>query len=122
MLTARENLGVSLRLAGRREADRVVDRFLAALGLRDRGDVRASLLSGGEQQRAAIASAAARDAPLVLADEPTAEVDERNEQLVLQALLSLRETVGSTVVVVTHSLRVAEAADRVLELRDGRIV
>ncbi|MEA2368837.1 MAG: putative transport system ATP-binding protein, partial [Thermoleophilaceae bacterium] len=73
-----------------------------------------------EQQRVAIAAAAARRAPLVLADEPTAELDEANERVVLDALRALREDYGSSVLVVTHSDRVAAAADRVIEMRDGR--
>ena len=70
----------------------------------------------------AIAAAAAREAPLVLADEPTAELDERNEAIVLDALGRLRGELGSTVVVVTHSVRVADRVDRVVEMRDGRVV
>jgi ABC-type lipoprotein export system ATPase subunit len=58
----------------------------------------------------------------VFADEPTAELDEQNEEVVLEALRHLREEFGSTVVLVTHSSRVADAADRVLELRDGKLV
>ena len=65
-------------------------------------------------------AAAAREAPLVLADEPTAELDERNEELVLADLHRLRDAFGTTVVVVTHSQRVADSADRVVELHDGR--
>jgi putative ABC transport system ATP-binding protein len=79
-------------------------------------------LSGGEQQRVAIAAAYARRAPLVLADEPTGELDTRNEQTVLEALSHLREAAGSAVVVVTHSERVAAGADRVIEMRDGQVV
>ena len=105
-LTARENVALALRLAGTRRTTKQ----------------RAATLSGGEQQRTAIAAAAAREAPLVLADEPTAELDARNEELVLEALQRLREEFGSTVVLVTHSSKVAEAADRVVELRDGRLV
>ena len=66
-----------------------------------------------------IEGAVFRGTPLVLADEPTAELDAKNEQAVLAALQRLRNDFGSTVVVVTHSTRVAEAADRVVELRDG---
>ena len=77
-------------------------------------------LSGGEQQRVAIAAAAAREAPLVLADEPTGELDAGNERIVLDALAQLRELNGATVVAVTHSRRVSEAADRVITLVDGR--
>jgi putative ABC transport system ATP-binding protein len=122
MLSARENTAVSLRLAGRESGHVAVDRALDAFDLRRRERQQAGTLSGGEQQRVAIAAAAAREAPLVLADEPTAELDERNEEVVLEALARLRDEFASTVVVVTHSQRVAEAADQVLELRDGRLV
>ncbi|MFN2616095.1 MAG: ABC transporter ATP-binding protein [Thermoleophilaceae bacterium] len=120
-LSARDNVAIALRLA--RDTDSVNDRAadaLAALGLGDRLRHRPSALSGGEQQRVAIAAAAARRAPLVLCDEPTGELDERNEELVLQALLRLRSDAGSTVVVVTHSERVGAALDRVVEIRDGK--
>jgi putative ABC transport system ATP-binding protein len=120
VLSARENVAVSLYVAG---CSNVLERAGVALeefGLGDRSDARAGALSGGEQQRVAIAAAAAREALLVLADEPTAELDERNEAIVLAALERLRERFGSTVVVVTHSPRVAVAVDRVIELCDGR--
>src|SRR6185437_13861765 len=118
-LSARENVALGLRLARRREGIRpTAERVLDVFDLR-REDQRAGSLSGGEQQRVAIAAAAAREAPLVLADEPTAELDLRNEQVVLTALRRLRDEFASTVVVVTHSPRVAEAADRVIEIRDG---
>jgi putative ABC transport system ATP-binding protein len=119
-LSARENLTVGLRLAGRRRTGSAVDRALDAFDLRGRERQSARTLSGGEQQRVAIAAAAAREAPLVLADEPTAELDARNEEIVLLALLRLRDEFGSSIVVVTHSPRVAEAVDRVIELRDGK--
>ena len=109
-LTARENVSVSLRLANR-------DRGAAD---EDRAGHRAGTLSGGEQQRVTIAAAAARHAPLVLADEPTAELDERNEEVVLEEFRRLRRDFGATVVVVTHSPAVAATADRVVEIRDGR--
>lgn len=117
-LTAAENILLGLRLAGR---DGDADAALADFGLAHASSRLAGVLSGGEQQRVAIAAAAAREAPLVLADEPTAELDERNESIVLEALLALRDR-GATVVVVTHSAHVAESADRVVEVRDGRVV
>jgi putative ABC transport system ATP-binding protein len=120
-LSAGENVALALRLAGRRRVDEPVERALDAFDLRRRERTRAGALSGGEQQRLAIAAAAAREAPLVLADEPTAELDERNERIVLEALARLRVEFGSTVVVVTHSPRVADAVDRVIELHDGRV-
>jgi putative ABC transport system ATP-binding protein len=121
-LSARENVTVSLSLAGHRAPGPAADEALAAFGLERRGRQRAGSLSGGEQQRVAIAAAAARRAPLVLADEPTGELDAANERLVLDALAQLRESFSSTVVVVTHGTRVARAADRVVELRDGAVV
>jgi putative ABC transport system ATP-binding protein len=121
-LTARENVALSLRLAGRAAPRGNVDEALEAFGLGGRAGQSAATLSGGEQQRVAIAAAAAREAPLVLADEPTAELDERNEQIVLEALARLRSDFGSTVVIVTHSSAVATAADRVLEIRDGQLL
>jgi putative ABC transport system ATP-binding protein len=117
-LSAQENVATGLRLAGVADAEEAAEAALIQFGLGDRGSHRASALSGGEQQRVAIAAASARRAELVLADEPTGELDEENEQLVLQALRELR----STVVVVTHSERVAGAVDRVIEMRDGRAI
>jgi len=119
-LTARENVLVSLRLAGLDGSS--ADEALAHFGLAARSGLRAGVLSGGEQQRVAIAAAAARRAPLVLADEPTAELDERNEEVVLEEFRRLREDFGATVVVVTHSPAVATSADRVVEIRDGKVV
>jgi putative ABC transport system ATP-binding protein len=121
-LRARENLLLSLRLAGRSDAPDAAGEALDAFGLGPAADRPAGVLSGGEQQRVAIAAAAARRAPLVLADEPTGELDLANEALVLEALLRLRTDFGSTVLIVTHSPRLADAADRVVEVRDGRVV
>lgn len=120
-LSALENVELSLRLAGRGSRDAAVA-TLTTFGLEHRLEQRPAELSGGEQQRVAIAAAAARHAPLVLADEPTAELDEANEQIVLDALALLSAEYGSTVVVVTHSTRVAESADRVVDVRDGRVL
>jgi ABC-type lipoprotein export system ATPase subunit len=121
-LSARENIVAGLRIAGREDPAALAKDALATFGLAQRATHRAGALSGGEQQRVAIAAAFARGAPLVLADEPTGELDARNEQIVLDALGRLGEQRGSTVVVVTHSERVAAAADRVVEMRDGRVV
>jgi ABC-type lipoprotein export system ATPase subunit len=113
---------LGLRLAGRQGRLRdQVERALDAFDLQRREGQRAGTLSGGEQQRVAIAMAAAREAPLILADEPTAELDAGSERLVLRALRRLRDEFGTTVVVVTHSARVAESSDRVIEIRDGAV-
>ena len=120
-LSARENVTTALRLADADRADRRAGEALDAFGLGDRGGLRPGSLSGGEQQRVAIAAAAARRAPLVLCDEPTGQLDERNEGLVLESLRELRDQFGATVVVVTHAERVATACDRVVEIHDGRV-
>jgi putative ABC transport system ATP-binding protein len=120
-LSARENVATVLRLAGRDDAEDAASEALEAFGLGDRQHLRPSSLSGGEQQRVAIAAAAARQARLVLADEPTGELDERNEAIVLEALRDLRDVYGSTILVVTHADRVAGACDRVVSIRDGRV-
>jgi putative ABC transport system ATP-binding protein len=120
-LSARENVALALRLAGRRDGDAAAERALDVFELQKRQGQTAGSLSGGEQQRVAIAAAAAREPPLVVADEPTAELDARSEAIVLRALRRLRDEFGCTVVVVTHSPRVAVAVDRVIEIRDGRV-
>ncbi len=121
-LTVRENVVTALQLAGIQDAGRRADTALAQFGLGARMQHRPSALSGGEQQRVAIAAAAGRGAPLVLADEPTGELDRAKERLVLEALARLRDANGATIVTVTHSPRVAAAADRVVTLVDGRAV
>jgi len=120
-LSARENVAVGLRLAGHDDPIGAAEDALGAFGLEARATHRVGALSGGEQQRVAIAAAYARRAPLVLADEPTGELDAANEQRVLEALHQLRDRQGSTVIMVTHSSLVAAAADRVIEMRDGRV-
>ena len=121
-LTARENVAVALRLAGFNRATQQARESLDLVGLGSRTEHRVAALSGGEQQRVAIAAAVARRAPLVLADEPTGELDAANERLVLDMLGRLSVEHESTVIVVTHSDAVAAAADRVVELRDGSVV
>jgi putative ABC transport system ATP-binding protein len=121
-LSARENVALTLRLAGHADPVGAAEEALRVFGLAARAGHRVGALSGGEQQRVAIAAAYARQASLVLADEPTGELDAGNEERVLEALRQLRERQGSAVVVVTHSSRVAGAADRVIEMRDGRVI
>lgn len=122
ILSAQENVVVSLRLAGLPDAEGLARDALEEFGLGNRARHRARELSGGEQQRVAIAAAAARKASLVIADEPTGELDATNEQIVLDAMRRLCERSCSTVVTVTHSKQVASAADRVVEMRDGRVL
>jgi putative ABC transport system ATP-binding protein len=122
-LTARENVAACVRLAGLdRDPRDAADEALAIFGLEPRARHTPDRLSGGEQQRVAIAAAAARRPRIVLADEPTGELDAANEGIVLDTLRMLRDAYQSAVVVVTHSPRVAAACDRVVELTDGRAV
>ena len=122
-LTALENVALPIEFARNRKhkhkADQRAKDLLSMLGLEDRMHHRPSELSGGQQQRVAIARALANDPPLVLADEPTGNLDTESGQRVLQALRQIRDESGTTVVIVTHD---AQLSDRVLTLIDGRIV
>jgi putative ABC transport system ATP-binding protein len=121
-LTAKENIQVPMEIAGRRDAVERAQALLDEVGLHDRGHHYPSQLSGGEQQRIAIARALANDPPLILADEPTGNLDSSNGRHVLDLLLQVRRTRGVTLVLVTHDPKVAAVADDRLELRDGRPV
>ncbi len=121
-LSARENVLAALRLAGIADAPQRAAESLVEFGLGGRAEHRAAALSGGEQQRVAIAAAVARRAPLILADEPTGELDSANQDVVLLALRRLPREHDCAVVVVTHSPVVASAADHVIEMRDGAVV
>jgi putative ABC transport system ATP-binding protein len=118
-LSVRENIAFARTFSDRRRA-RTDDELLADVGLEERGDARPSRLSGGEAARAGLAVALANDPPILLADEPTAEVDQANERLVIE-LLRRRASYGYGVVIVTHGTRVAAAADRIVHLRDGNV-
>ncbi|HEX7062031.1 MAG TPA: ABC transporter ATP-binding protein [Woeseiaceae bacterium] len=123
-LTVADNVRLVLELNGfgDPEAGRRVADLLAAVGLAERGRSWPELLSGGEQQRVAIARALAHRPALVLADEPTGNLDDRTTGEVLALLDALVRHTGGTMLVATHSARVAAHCDRVLELRDGRLV
>ena len=119
-MTALENVELALRLAHGTDVRTSAREALSHVGLSHRAAHRPGALSGGEQQRVAIAAAAARRPQLILADEPTGELDTENERIVLDTLVGLRDAIGSTVVIVTHSDRAADRVDEVIELRDGR--
>ena len=122
-LTATENIALPAVLARRKPADidaRVRD-LLSLVGLEHKGDRRPSQLSGGEQQRVALARALVLDPPIVLADEPTGNLDSKAGRDVLDLLLAAHSA-GRTVVIVTHDQRIAAQAERVVYLRDGRVV
>jgi putative ABC transport system ATP-binding protein len=121
-LTALENIAVPMEIRGRRDARSRAQGLLDEVGLRDRGHHYPSQLSGGEQQRIAIARALANDPPLILADEPTGNLDSTNGQHILELLLQVKRTRGATLVLVTHDFSLARYADVHLRLRDGRPV
>jgi len=121
-LTARENIEFALALtaSGRPVRDRARE-LLAAVSLQDRADHFPSQLSGGEQQRVAIARSLANHPPLLLADEPTGNLDVETGRQVLQAIRDLNRREGATVVLVTHNVSIAPMADRVVRLHDGSV-
>jgi putative ABC transport system ATP-binding protein len=121
-LTAVENVKIPLELRGDPDADREALRLLGAVGLSDRKDHYPVQLSGGEQQRVAIARAFIGRPALLLADEPTGNLDTANGQRIIELLLRLHRDQGSTFILVTHDPTLAVHADRILTLRDGRIV
>jgi putative ABC transport system ATP-binding protein len=123
-LTALENVVLPIQFArkARVSPNRRAKELLAMLGLSDRLHHRPTELSGGQQQRVAIARALANNPPLLLADEPTGNLDSESGRLVFQALRQVRAEVGTTVVIVTHDPNLASQTDRVLTLIDGRIV
>jgi len=120
-LTARENVLLPLELLDLDDRERRVDALLASVGLTDRGHHYPSQLSGGEQQRVALARAFAIEPRLLLADEPTGNLDGATGAGILELLVELRRSHGTTLVLVTHDPAVAELADRQIFLRDGRV-
>jgi putative ABC transport system ATP-binding protein len=120
-LTARENVLLPAELCGLADPFGRADELLAAVGLADRGHHYPSQLSGGEQQRVALARAFAARPPLLLADEPTGNLDGATGRKVLELMAELRRRQGTTLVLVTHDTAVAQLADRRIHLLDGRI-
>jgi putative ABC transport system ATP-binding protein len=121
-LTAEENVLLPLDLAGERHAgDRARD-LLDRVGLLDRRDHYPVQLSGGEQQRVALARAFVMRPPILMADEPTGNLDSKNGRLVLDLLLQLNQREKTTLLLVTHDRELAAFADRIITLRDGAIV
>jgi putative ABC transport system ATP-binding protein len=123
-MTVRENVALPALLAGRDETQVLAraDALLGEVGMSHRAGARPHTLSGGEMQRAAIARALIHEPPLVLADEPTGNLDSRTAHRVLELLARLGRAHGTTVVLVTHSAEAAAAASHLVEMRDGRVV
>jgi len=121
-LTAEENVRLPMELAGEKPGDRArAGELLDRVGLADRRDHYPVELSGGEQQRVALARAFARRPSILLADEPTGNLDSSSGRMVLDLLLDLNREQGATLVLVTHEAAVAQCAERRVLLHDGRI-
>jgi putative ABC transport system ATP-binding protein len=121
-LTAFENILVPMEIAKRRDATARARQLIEEVGLADRAHHYPSQLSGGEQQRVAIARALANDPPIVLADEPTGNLDSTTGRHIMELLLNVRRTRRATLILVTHDAELASLADTRLVLRDGRPV
>lgn len=121
-LTALENVALPLELSGEVSAMERAHTLLDAVGLKERAGHYPVQLSGGEQQRVAVARAFVCQPPVLLADEPTGNLDSANGEVVINLLLKLNRDQGSTLVLVTHDVTLAQRADRVISLQDGRIV
>ncbi|HWQ35302.1 MAG TPA: ABC transporter ATP-binding protein [Blastocatellia bacterium] len=121
-LTAYENILVPMEIAGRGNARKRAQALLDEVGLHDRGHHYPSQLSGGEQQRVAIARAFSNAPAILLADEPTGNLDSKNGAHIFELLLRLNRERGTTLMLVTHDHHLADLADRKIALRDGRVV
>ena len=123
-LTARENVELPMRALGlpRAERDRRTSELLAEVGLSGRERAFPHQLSGGEEQRVAVARALANQPGLLLADEPTGELDSGNTRAILDLLTKVRQSHAATLILVTHNPEVAARADRHLTMRDGTVV
>ena len=121
-LTAHENVSIPMEIAGAADPRGRAKKLLDEVGLTGRAHHYPSQLSGGEQQRVALARALANDPPIVLADEPTGNLDSTNGRHILGLLRNIHQSRGTTIVLVTHDTELAAIADERLMLRDGRVV
>ncbi len=122
ILTVEENLTLPLLLDGRKVDRRAVEKLADRLGLADRLSHLPSQLSGGQQQRVSIGRALINNPALMLADEPTGNLDSENSREVMALLRQFNRELGQTVIMITHDENIAASADRLIEIRDGRIV
>ena len=122
-LTARDNIEIAREISGRNGSDReFFDQVTQMLGVAGRLEHRPSEMSGGEQQRVALARAIINRPAIILADEPTGNLDSKNSEAVLKMLREANQKFGQTVLMITHNPEAAEIGDRVIHMRDGHIV
>lgn len=120
-LTAAENIELPMAALGIKADERKkrIDELLDVVGLKDRADHKPGELSGGEQQRIALAAALANNPPLILADEPTGELDTENARIVVEYLRKINKELEKTVIMVTHDPNISRISDRILRIHDG---
>ena len=121
-LTALENICVPMELQGRRNPKPIAIEWLERVGLKDRARHYPVQLSGGEQQRVAIARASATQPQILFADEPTGNLDGSTGEQIENLLFEAHRKTGNTLIIVTHDLQLAERADRIIRLKNGKIV
>ncbi len=121
-LTAQENVAVPLELQGAKDAASIAKELLRKVGLSERLHHYPSQLSGGEQQRVALARAFSNRPSILFADEPTGELDEATGQKIIQLLFDLNKAAGTTLVIITHDMELAEKTQRILRLKGGKII
>ena len=120
-LNVSENIRLQLELGGAKDSEKRIDELLSLVGLSERRHARPQTLSGGEAARAGLAVALANDPPLLMADEPTAEVDSETERMILE-VLEMRRRDGAAALIATHSQAIAAKATRIVRIVDGRII
>jgi putative ABC transport system ATP-binding protein len=122
-LTAKGNIEIAREIAGKNGLDqKLFEQVTQMLGIAGRLDHRPAELSGGEQQRVALARAVVNGPALILADEPTGNLDSKNSEIVLKMLRDANKQFGQTVLMITHNPEAAEVGDRIIHMRDGSIV
>lgn len=122
ILTAKENIELAASLDGAEVDSKMVEELVKVLGLKERLNHFPNQLSGGEQQRVSIGRALAYKPEIILADEPTGNLDKKNSEIIIDLLKLFAKKYGITVVMITHDLNIASAADRIIKIEDGKIV
>lgn len=122
ILSVKENITLPLLLDGRKPDQKLIDNLVSILGLNDRLDHLPNQLSGGQQQRVSIGRALANNPAIVLADEPTGNLDSENSKEIIALLRKFNKDFNQTVIIITHDERIALGADRVIAIEDGHIV
>ena len=122
MLSVYENIVLPLQLDGKTVDNAFIGEIAEALGLKEKLNVLPNQLSGGQQQRVAIARALAAKPAILLADEPTGNLDKKNSDEIVELLRRANQEYRQTIIMITHNLEIAKTADRVIVIEDGKII